>query len=76
MNDLVVGLDQETRQIVLFNNSVSSKAVALPTEAFAEHAQIEFRSDLLDCFIDVCSPEVLVQISDNFDYQVSTALYT
>lgn len=35
-----------------------------------EHGELQLRSDLLDCNVDVCSPEVLVQISDNFDYQV------
>lgn len=35
-----------------------------------EHGELQLRSDLLDCHVDVCSPEVLVQISDNFDYQV------
>lgn len=34
-----------------------------------EHGELQIRSDLLDCHVDVCSPEVLVQISDNFDYQ-------
>ena len=24
---------------------------------------------LLDCNIDICSPEVILQFSDNFDYQ-------
>jgi translation initiation factor eIF-2B subunit epsilon len=27
------------------------------------------RFDLLDCHIYACSPELLVQFSDNFDYQ-------
>lgn len=35
-----------------------------------EHGELQLRSDLLDCHVDVCSPEVLVQLSDNFDYQV------
>ncbi|CAN0433600.1 unnamed protein product, partial [Hapterophycus canaliculatus] len=34
-----------------------------------EHGELQLRSDLLDCNVDVCSPEVLVQLSDNFDYQ-------
>ncbi|CAN0458654.1 unnamed protein product, partial [Scytosiphon promiscuus] len=38
-----------------------------------EHGELQLRSDLLDCNVDVCSPEVLVQLSDNFDYQVDTA---
>lgn len=38
---------------------------------FKEHGELQLRSDLLDCHVDVCSPEVLVQLSDNFDYQAS-----
>ena len=30
----------------------------------------------MDCHVDVCSPEVLVQLSDNFDYQVQQAYAT
>jgi len=26
------------------------------------------RSDLLDCHVDICSPEVLWRFSENFDY--------
>ena len=40
-----------------------------------EHGELELRSDLLDCHVDVCSPEVLVQLSDNFDYQVKSLVY-
>jgi translation initiation factor eIF-2B subunit epsilon len=27
------------------------------------------RTDLLDCNVDICSPEMMLQFSDNFDYQ-------
>ena len=30
---------------------------------------MRFHYDVLDCHIDVCSPEVLVHFSDNIDYQ-------
>ncbi|CAN0402928.1 unnamed protein product, partial [Ectocarpus sp. 13 AM-2016] len=40
-----------------------------------EHGELQLRSDLLDCHVDVCSPEVLVQLSDNFDYQVRPASF-
>ncbi len=30
---------------------------------------MDLRNDLIDCGIDICSPEVLVLMSDNFDYQ-------
>lgn len=31
--------------------------------------EIEVREDLIDCYIDICTPEVLSLWSDNFDYQ-------
>ena len=36
----------------------------------ADHPGVVFRTDLLDCHVDICSPELLLQFSDNFDYQV------
>ena len=69
LDDLVVGLDEETHQVVLFNNEPTRGSVSVASELFKEHGRIAFHSDMLDCRVDVCSPEVLVQISDNFDYQ-------
>ena len=34
-----------------------------------EQERAVLRYDLLDCNIDICSPEVLIQIADNYDYQ-------
>lgn len=31
---------------------------------------LNFSTDLLDCHVDICSPELMLQFSDNFDYQV------
>lgn len=39
-------------------------------DILADHPELEIRSDLIDCGIDICSPEVLSQYSDNFDWQV------
>jgi translation initiation factor eIF-2B subunit epsilon len=38
-------------------------------EILAECPELEVRADLVDCGIDICSPEVLAQWSDNFDWQ-------
>lgn len=38
-------------------------------EILAECPELEVRADLVDCGIDICSPEVLSQWSDNFDWQ-------
>merc|ERR1719375_1299252 len=43
--------------------------MALDTAAFGERSQVQVRTDLADCHIDVCSPEVLGIVNDNFDYQ-------
>ncbi|GKY96552.1 hypothetical protein MPSEU_000614800 [Mayamaea pseudoterrestris] len=68
--DLVVGLDptQENR-ILLFDDHSSLKNVALPCSYFGSHPQIDVRTDLLDCGIDICSPEVLARMADEFDYR-------
>ena len=56
-------------QVVLFENSLKRGAVHVPLEIMADHPGATFRSDLLDCHVDICSPELMLQFSDNFDYQ-------
>ncbi|KAI8468580.1 MAG: nucleotide-diphospho-sugar transferase [Monoraphidium minutum] len=36
---------------------------------FGERDGVQLRSDLMDCHIAICAPEVLMLFSDNFDYQ-------
>ncbi|OQR91949.1 translation initiation factor eIF-2B subunit epsilon [Achlya hypogyna] len=67
-DDLLVAMDTQTNQIVLYETSHSPSAF-LPTVMFQDHRQIGFRYDLMDAQVDICSPDVLVQFSDNFDYQ-------
>ena len=67
-DDLVVAMDHETQQIVSFDNNMHSGTFGLSLDLLKEHAQLEFRYDLLDCNIDICSPEVLIHFSDNYDY--------
>ncbi len=63
-------MDANTNQIVLFDNTIAATAVTLPKEIVLDHpCGIDLRTDLLDCQIDICSPELLLQFSDNFDYQ-------
>lgn len=70
LDDLVVAMDTATSQILLFDDSLSKNSVSLPVQIMAEHPSLSFRYDLLDCQVDICSPEMLLQFSDNFDYQV------
>ena len=68
--DLVVGLNpsQENR-ILVYSNTGANKDVSVPCSFFASHSQIDLRYDLLDCGIDICSPDVLARFTDEFDYR-------
>ena len=37
-------------------------------QVLSEHESMTLHSDLLDCHVDICSPEVLWRFSENFDY--------
>lgn len=39
-------------------------------EVLKDHLEVEVREDLIDCGIDICTPEVLAQYTDNFDWQL------
>lgn len=68
--DLIVAQDRYTQQLLLFDNDISKKDIKIPLEILESHPGLRIRTDLLDCQIDICSPELLLQFSDNFDYQV------
>ena len=41
----------------------------IAAEVLTDHVEVEIREDLIDCGIDICTPEVLAQYTDNFDWQ-------
>ncbi|KAH0606312.1 uncharacterized protein H6S33_003973 [Morchella sextelata] len=41
----------------------------LPTSLIKAHSELQIRSDLLDCSLDICAPNVPVLYTENFDYQ-------
>jgi translation initiation factor eIF-2B subunit epsilon len=70
VDDLVVAMNKDSGQILLYDDNQKNSRAELPVEFFDEgHSKIQFRYDLLDCHIDICSPDVLLAFSDNFDYQ-------
>lgn len=46
-----------------------NRYIKLDPELLTTHSQLDVRADLIDCYIDICTPEVLSLWSDNFDYQ-------
>ncbi|MCJ1287691.1 hypothetical protein MMC26_007043 [Xylographa opegraphella] len=43
--------------------------VNIDPELLSTHGEIEVREDLIDCYVDICTPDILGLWSDNFDYQ-------
>lgn len=69
MDDLVVAFDKQTSQLLLFDDDIKKENIDLPLEIIEDHPSLVMRTDLLDCQVDICSPELIMQFSDNFDYQ-------
>jgi translation initiation factor eIF-2B subunit epsilon len=46
------------------------KYVDLDEELLKDHKTLEIRTDLIDCGIDICTPDVLALWSDSFDYEI------
>ena len=70
LDDLVVAMDRGSSQILHFEDSYKKPSVRVPLVLMEEHPRgLSFHTDLLDCNVDICSAELMVQFSDNFDYQ-------
>lgn len=68
-DELIVGIDSATSQIVLYEDDPAKRSTRLATIFLEDHAQVSLRSDLMDCYIDICSTEVLLKFAEDFDYQ-------
>lgn len=84
LSDLTIAIDRQTAQLLLFESGHScddeeegcAQQLQIPLELMDEHEEMALHSDLHDCRIDICSPEFLLQFSDNFDYQVQSDCIT
>lgn len=67
-SDLVVCYDQETNQLVYYNDEIEKGFIELENEIYETHSSVKLNYNLLDSHVYICSPKVLVRFSDNFDY--------
>lgn len=65
-------VDPEAERCVHYEQLFPGETARLdiPGEVFTDHPEVEVRADLIDCGIDICTPEVLAQYTDNFDWQM------
>lgn len=72
IDSAVFVLDSETSQCVSYTPtklSPRTKRLTLDTEVLLKHNNVEVRNDLIDCNIDICSPDVPALFTENFDYE-------
>ena len=68
-DDAVVGVADGSQQIVYYSDDVKDPLLGVPNTVLLDHpGGVTLHSDLLDCHVDICSPEVLWRFSENFDY--------
>jgi translation initiation factor eIF-2B subunit epsilon len=82
LDDVVIGFNNtpatttstsnttNVKRILLYDNHSNRKYVQYPCSFMNTICtEIEIRNDLYDIGIDLCSPELLIRFSDEFDYQ-------
>ncbi|KAI9478110.1 MAG: hypothetical protein EXX96DRAFT_237454 [Benjaminiella poitrasii] len=68
----VFALEPNTNQCVYYESVVSlprKNRIDISPEIFENCSQIEFRNDLVDPYLDICSVEVPALFTENFDWQ-------
>eukprot|EP01031_Cornospumella_fuschlensis_P041707 gene41707-50902_t len=53
LHDLFVGLNTQSKQVVVYDDRVASSDVSFPLELMEDCADLTFHSDLLDCHVDI-----------------------
>jgi translation initiation factor eIF-2B subunit epsilon len=80
-DELLLMIDPQSKQLLHYDavrepgsrdslqgNSIQ-RHVLLDRSIFHDRPVVQLSNNLQDCHIDICSPEVLLLFTDNFDYQ-------
>ncbi|XP_051122313.1 uncharacterized protein LOC127245460 isoform X2 [Andrographis paniculata] len=69
--ELLVAIDPDTKQLLYYEDKADALKgmVSLDKALLSDNSSISLHNDKQDCYIDICSPEVLSLFTDNFDYQ-------
>ncbi|QRW27425.1 translation initiation factor eIF-2B epsilon subunit [Rhizoctonia solani] len=65
-------LDAQTNECVYYEYQQANppkQKFSFLREIFDKHQEVDVRTDLMDCSIDICSVDVPVLFTENFDYQ-------
>jgi translation initiation factor eIF-2B subunit epsilon len=68
--DLCIVMDPRTSQLIRYERLASGSRLRLPLSVFSDAVpEVDVRTDFLDCYVDICTPEMLSECKDNFDYR-------
>eukprot|EP00924_Labyrinthula_sp_SR-Ha-C_P005627 snap_masked-scaffold_14-processed-gene-0.7-mRNA-1 protein AED:1.00 eAED:1.00 QI:0/-1/0/0/-1/1/1/0/761 len=69
-NDLVIVLDNSNGQLLRYENTSTDETIFFPNfDSLKYNRDQVIRYDLYDTHIDLCSPEMLLEVAGNYDYQ-------
>ncbi|KAL4565810.1 hypothetical protein LXL04_029916 [Taraxacum kok-saghyz] len=70
-DELIMAIDPTTKQLLYYEDKAddSKQTLTLDKSFLSENPSLSLLNDKQDCYIDICSPEVLSLFTDNFDYQ-------
>lgn len=68
-DELFVAIDPDTKQLLYYEDKSDKGTISLDKTLLSDHPLVYLQNDKQDCYIDICSPEVLSTFADNFDYQ-------
>ncbi|PSS24876.1 Translation initiation factor eIF-2B subunit epsilon like [Actinidia chinensis var. chinensis] len=70
-DELFMAIDPDTNQLLYYEDKADhlKGTISLDNLLLADKSSVSLHNDKQDCYIDICSPEVLSLFTDNFDYQ-------
>ncbi|XP_021282065.1 translation initiation factor eIF-2B subunit epsilon isoform X2 [Herrania umbratica] len=70
-DELFMAINPDTKQLLCYEDKAeySKGFISLDKTLIADNPSIVLHNDKQDCYIDICSEEVLSLFTDNFDYQ-------
>ncbi|PIA29915.1 hypothetical protein AQUCO_05800177v1 [Aquilegia coerulea] len=70
-DELFMAIDPNTQQLLYYEDKADllKGTLSLDKTLLADNPAVFLHNDKQDCYIDICSPEVLSLFTDNFDYQ-------
>ncbi|KAF7091957.1 hypothetical protein CFC21_094492 [Triticum aestivum] len=70
-DEIVMAIAPETKELLYYEDKADNShlCVTIDKDILATNPTLQLHNNMEDCYIDICSPEVLSLFTDNFDYQ-------